>query len=136
MVRERTTLRDVAAEAGVSPATVSQTLNHKGAISEATRYKVIAAAENLGYQQRAPLAPRVTGRLTKLTMLMKRDPDEKVPNPFHYYVMKGIEAQCRQLGLELRLSSVAVDKNSRVLELPAATCSTCVIPTGCLSSEL
>ena len=119
MVKERTTLRDVAAQAGVSSATVSQTLNHKGAISEATRHKVIAVAERLGYQQRLLLAPHVRTRLTKLTMLIKRDPDEKAPNLFHYYVMKGIEAQCRQFGLELNFSSVAVDENSRVLEHPS-----------------
>ena len=116
---ERTTLRDIASRAGVSLTTASQALNNKGAISEGTRHKVMAAADELGYRQRVLLAPRVEGRISRLTMLIKRDPDEKVPNPFHYYVMKGIEAQCRQLELELRFSSVAVDENSRVLELPA-----------------
>ena len=118
-MKERTTLRDVAAQAGVSSTTVSQTLNNKGAISASTRHKVMVAAEQLGYQARGLASPHVTGRLAKLTMLIKRDPDEKAPNPFHYYVMKGIEAQCRQLGLELRYSSIAVDENSRVLELPS-----------------
>ncbi len=118
---ERATLRDIANRAGVSLTTVSQTLNHKGAISESTRHKVMTAADQLGYRQRVLFAPRVKGRISRLTMLIKRDPDEKVPNPFHYYVMKGIEAQCRQLELELRFSSIAVDENSRVLELPSAT---------------
>ncbi len=116
----RATLRDVAGQAGVSLTTVSQALNNKGAISEGTRHKVIAAARQLGYEPRTLPAPRPQARPGKLTMLVKRDPDEKTPNPFHYYVMKGVEAQCRQLGLELRFSSIAVDENSRVLELPAA----------------
>ena len=117
---ERTTLRDVAAQAGVSLTTVSQTLNNKGAISAGTRHKVMAAAERLGYQQRVLLEPRLAVQPSKLTMLIKRDPNEKTPNPFHYYVIKGIEAQCWALGLELRFSSIAVDENSRILELPSA----------------
>lgn len=117
----RATLRDVAGQAGVSLTTVSQALNNKGAISETTRHKVIAAARHLGYRPRTLPAPRPQARPGTLTMLVKRDPDEKTPNPFHYYVMKGIEAQCRQFGLELRFSSVAVDENSRVLEPPPAS---------------
>ena len=118
---DRTTLRDIATKAGVSLTTVSQTLNNKGAISKPTRNKVMVAAQQLGYQQRVQSAPRLNAPLGMLTMLIKRDPDEKAPNPFHYYVMQGIEEQCRQLGLELRYSSIAVDENSRVLELPSAT---------------
>ena len=117
----RTTLRDIADHAGVSLTTVSHTLNNKGTISEPTRNKVRVAAEQLGYQQRVSVGPRFNSRLSTLTMLMKRDPDEKAPNPFHYYVMKGIEEQCRQLGLELRFSSIGVDENSRVQEFPSAT---------------
>ena len=118
---DRTTLRDIAEHAGVSLTTVSQTLNNKGAISEPTRNKVRVAAEQLGYQQRVSVGPRLNSRLSTLTMLVKRDPNEKAPNPFHYYVMQGVEEQCRQLGLELRYSSIAVDENSRVQEFPSAT---------------
>ena len=117
---DRTTLRDIATKAGVSLTTVSQTLNNKGAISGPTRNRVMVAAQQLGYRQRVQNAPRLHARLGMLTMLVKRDPDEKAPNPFHYYVMQGIEEQCRQLGLELRYSSIGVDENSRVLELPSA----------------
>ena len=120
-MKERTTLRDIADEAGVSLTTVSQTLNNKGAISEPTRHKVMSAAEQLGYQQRILSTPRLHSQLNTLTMLIKRDPNEKAPNPFHYYVMQGIEAQCKAFGLELRFSSLNVDENSRILELPSAT---------------
>ena len=119
-MRDRTTLRDIADKAGVSLTTVSQTLNNKGAISEPTRNRVMRAAQQLGYQQRVLIAPRLNSRLGTLTMLIKRDPNEKAPNPFHYYVMQGVEEQCRGLGLELRYSSIGVDENSRVLEFPSA----------------
>lgn len=46
----RTTLKDVAAEAGVSPATVSMALHDSPRISPATRKRVRSAAASLGYQ--------------------------------------------------------------------------------------
>lgn len=48
--REGITIRDVARHAGVSITAVSHSLNGKGTISEATRARVRAAADELGYQ--------------------------------------------------------------------------------------
>ncbi|UKY54753.1 LacI family DNA-binding transcriptional regulator [Streptomyces inhibens] len=53
---QRPTLGAVAAEAGVSAATVSNALNGTGRLSEATRQRVLAAARELGY------APASTAR--------------------------------------------------------------------------
>src|SRR4051812_1455367 len=50
MVRRRVTIHDVAREAGVSLTTVSMSMNGKGTISAATRARVRATAERLGYQ--------------------------------------------------------------------------------------
>jgi len=47
---ERIGIRDVAARAGVSTATVSNSLNSTGRVSEETRSRVVAAATELGYQ--------------------------------------------------------------------------------------
>ena len=47
---EGITIRDVARRAGVSVTAVSHSLNGKGTISEATRARVKAAADELGYQ--------------------------------------------------------------------------------------
>jgi LacI family transcriptional regulator len=49
-VAKRVTILDVAAEAGVSRQTVTRAMNDMGDISEATRRKVLAAAERLGYR--------------------------------------------------------------------------------------
>lgn len=46
----RTTIRDVAAAAGVSPTTVSHALNGKGRLDPRTRARIQRIAERLGYQ--------------------------------------------------------------------------------------
>ncbi|MBW0370816.1 LacI family DNA-binding transcriptional regulator [Ensifer adhaerens] len=51
--RIRTTIRDVAAAAGVSVTTVSDALSGKGRLPEETRAKVQATAEKLGYRPSA-----------------------------------------------------------------------------------
>jgi hypothetical protein len=48
-VMGRSTLKEVAAAAGVSVPTASKVLNHRGDIAEETRTRVLAAAEEIGY---------------------------------------------------------------------------------------
>lgn len=48
-----TTIRDVAAKAGVHPSTVSRTFSGKARISSSTCQRVLAAAECLGFQPHA-----------------------------------------------------------------------------------
>lgn len=50
MQRGRVTIRDVAARAGVSTAAVSQALNGRGTLARATRERIIATADRMGYQ--------------------------------------------------------------------------------------
>lgn len=57
----RTNLRQIAAEVGVSTATVSLALRNSGKISAVTREKVRAAAERLGYRP-DPLIAALSGR--------------------------------------------------------------------------
>ena len=49
LVSERPTIKDVAARAGVSIATVSRALNEKGDVSVPTRERVREAARAIGY---------------------------------------------------------------------------------------
>jgi len=49
--KNRMTIYDVASEAGVSPATVSRVISHKGQVAMQTRRRVLAAMERLGFVQ-------------------------------------------------------------------------------------
>lgn len=49
-MKQRVTLKDIAKQAGVSEATVSQTLSGKGRISQTTRERVLEVVEELSYQ--------------------------------------------------------------------------------------
>jgi LacI family transcriptional regulator len=87
------TLKDVAAKAQVSLATVSYVMNNKGNISEATRLKVLKAAEELNY---------------KPSNIVKEDKRDQVKvigtvtshiiGPFHGEFLAGIEENAKQNG--------------------------------------
>ena len=50
MAPARVTLEDIAQRAGVSTAAVSQALSGKGALSQATRERILQVVEELSYQ--------------------------------------------------------------------------------------
>ena len=54
----RTTIRDVAEEAGVGTATVERVINARGGVRPETVNRVIKAAKKLGYDHRLPDAHR------------------------------------------------------------------------------
>lgn len=60
--RQTPTVADVAAAAGVSPGTVSKALNGRGDLRQATRDKVLAAAEELGFQPNLAARTLLSGR--------------------------------------------------------------------------
>ncbi len=65
-VQKRPTIKDVAAQAGVSRQTVSRVINDKGEISPATRERVLAAIKLLGYRPNAIARSMVAGRTCML----------------------------------------------------------------------
>jgi DNA-binding LacI/PurR family transcriptional regulator len=62
-----TRLADIAAQAGVSEATVSRVLNGKAGVSAATREAVLAALDLLGYERPARLRARSAGLIGLIT---------------------------------------------------------------------
>ncbi len=80
------TIRDVAKLAGVAPITVSRALNNSGYVSQATRERVKAAIEELGYVPNM-LGPSLRFQQTMILAVVITD----ITNPFWTTVTRGIE---------------------------------------------
>src|SRR3954471_11208487 len=89
-------LEDVAREAGVSASTVSRALGRPDMISEATRSRVLAAAERLGYRHHPAARALVTGRTGLLAFSVP-----SLANPFYAPVIAGAQEAAEEAGYEL-----------------------------------
>src|SRR5579859_3602610 len=98
--RARPTITDVASEAGVHASTVSRVLNGDAAATmrPATRARVLAAADRLGYQPSALARGLRLQRTLTLGMLV---PD--ITNPFFSSIIKGAEDAASERGYNLIL---------------------------------
>ncbi|KIL76674.1 LacI family DNA-binding transcriptional regulator [Bacillus badius] len=90
------TIRDVAAEAGVSVATVSRVLNNKGYVHEDTLRKVQQAIEKLNYSPNE-VARSLFKRQSKLVGLLLPD----ITNPFFPELARGVEDELQKQGFRL-----------------------------------
>jgi DNA-binding LacI/PurR family transcriptional regulator len=88
------TIRDVAQAATVSIGTVSRALRNQPGLSEATRLRVLEAAQRLGYDA-AQLRPRIR----RLTFLLHRQHNNFAASPFFSHVLHGVEGVCRTHGI-------------------------------------
>lgn len=95
------TLQDVAALAGVSIKTVSRVVNNQGEISEATRQRVQAAIDELGYRPNV-LARSLVHRRTDTLAVVAWGIEYFGPSR----TMVGIEQQSDELGYSLFLNLV------------------------------
>ncbi|MBL0888252.1 LacI family DNA-binding transcriptional regulator [Myceligenerans indicum] len=90
------TVHDVARDAGVSISTVSRSFDPRSKISPATRGRVLAAAERLGYRPHPVARGLRTGRTHAVGLLV---PD--LANPFFAAVTKSVQARARAEGYEV-----------------------------------
>ncbi|MFH8570127.1 LacI family DNA-binding transcriptional regulator [Streptomyces sp. NPDC017993] len=97
----RPTLSDVAERVGVSAKTVSRVLNEDGPVSEATRTKVLAVVEELGFRPNLMARNmRVGARDSTIGLVV---PD--MGNPFFGTVAGSVEEVVRERGLTLLMGS-------------------------------
>ena len=85
------TIRDVARLAGVSASTVSRALSMPAMVNAATRSRVAAAVDQLGYQPNRAARGLITGRTGTIGLVV---PD--LANPFFASVAKGVQARARR----------------------------------------
>ncbi|WP_245589418.1 LacI family DNA-binding transcriptional regulator [Amycolatopsis balhimycina] len=91
------TIRDVAREAGVSPAAVSKVLNNAYGVSDAMRERVTAATRKLGYRPK-PAARAMRGRSYTIGVLLA-----DVASPFAPMIVDGIQREIDDTGLQVLL---------------------------------
>jgi DNA-binding LacI/PurR family transcriptional regulator len=104
--RRRPTSFDVAERAGVSQPTVSRALSGSPAIAEATRRKVIEAAEALGYfvdERAARLRRGSTGTLAVVVICREGDNASSI-NPFAYALLGSVCVAASERGFETLVS--------------------------------
>jgi DNA-binding LacI/PurR family transcriptional regulator len=103
----RPRLGDVAAAAGVSPATVSLVLRGVAGPSAATRERVLEAAARLGYRpdRAASLLASRRSRLVGVVM--------EIANPFHAQLVEDVQEAADRRGYDLVLSAVTRGRDER-----------------------
>jgi len=99
-----TRLGDVARVARVSTATVSRAINETGAVSEATRRKVMRAVQKLHYYPNAHARSLALGRSDQIGLLVS-----DIANPFFPELVKAIERDAYQRGFEVILAETDYD---------------------------
>ncbi|MBS0367190.1 MAG: LacI family DNA-binding transcriptional regulator [Proteobacteria bacterium] len=92
------TVKDVAAAAGVSVATVSNVLNRRPNVGHAIRAKVLRISSRLGYRPNRAAQAMRTGRTRAIGLVL---PD--LTNPFFPELAQAVESTARGLGLAVCL---------------------------------
>ncbi|MEO3870269.1 substrate-binding domain-containing protein [Nonomuraea sp. B12E4] len=108
-------IKDVAAHAGVSPGTVSNVLNRPGKVAPATRERVEAAINELGFVRHGSASTLRAGHSRTIGLSVI-----DIGNPFFTEVAAGVEDVASELGYAVILGNSAgsqdkEDRNLRVL---------------------
>ncbi len=101
-------IADVARAAGVSQATASRALTGRGYVSEATRARVLRAAEELHYVASTNAASLVTGRTQTVALIVPR-----VKRWYFGEVIEGVERTLIENGYDLTLYVAEPDSRDR-----------------------
>ncbi len=104
-MRALSNIHDVAKRAGVSPSTVSRVLSQHPVVAAATRKRVMAAVERLGY---APNASAKNLRMRRTRKLLVTVPD--ITRPMFSLILQGIEDSANREGYSVLLGDTQYDR--------------------------
>ena len=107
MVKARTTISDVAREAGVSKGLVSFALNDRPGVAPETRERILRIADDLGWIPSLRARSLSTDRAYALGLVIMRDPAIIAGDPFFPAFLSGLESVLAPIGQSLVLSMVA-----------------------------
>jgi LacI family transcriptional regulator len=100
--RRDVTVSDVAKQAGVSKATAARTLGAYGAVSDAVRDRVHAAAEALGYRPNELARSMNTGKSNTIGVVVG-----DIENPYFSLAMRGISDTAKEHGFDVILANTS-----------------------------
>ncbi|MDQ6422806.1 LacI family DNA-binding transcriptional regulator [Paenibacillus sp. LHD-117] len=99
------TIKQIAAEAGVSAATVSRVLNNDAtlAVSEDTRTRIFHIAERLAYKPARLKKLKQEEHLSRqqIGLLMWSSLEDERDDPYFSSIRRGIELRCEELGMTI-----------------------------------
>jgi len=105
--RRRPTIDDVARNAGVSKGAVSLALNGRPGVSEATRERIAAAAEALGWRPSARAKALSESRALAIGLIVARSTSPLPADPSFAALLAGVEDELGSAGYALVVSVVA-----------------------------
>ena len=110
-MQRRPTSADVAARAGVSRTTVSFVLNGRAdaKIPEATRRRVLQAADELGYIPHAPAQQLAGGRSHVIALVLRQSAAQVASDAFLVETLRGLAAAARTEGFRVMVEPLALD---------------------------
>jgi LacI family repressor for deo operon, udp, cdd, tsx, nupC, and nupG len=96
----RPKIKDIASQAGVSPATVSRALSASGLVAEPTLSRIREIAREMNYRPNVS-ARSLRTRRSNAVLMVVRD----VGNPFYLEILKGVEARAREAGYSVLMGN-------------------------------
>ena len=102
----RPTIRDIAARAGVSKGAVSYALNGRRGVSEATRRRVLAIAEELGWKPNSAARALSAARAGAVGLVLARPARMLGIEPFFMQLISGLEGELSKRSVALLLQVV------------------------------
>ena len=131
---KQVTLRDIGEQLGLSASTISRALSGDVRVAAATRRRVKAVCDEMGYRPNV-IARSLRTKKTKMILLVVRD----IKNPFYLDVMAGVETAARAAGYNVLMCNCE-DKMALISDyvdmLQDRRADGMILMTGKLSEEL
>ena len=133
----KTRIRDIAAAAHVSPATVSNAMNGKPGVSKAVTEQILAIAREMGYET---TRPRVENERRHVRLVIYKSHGLVVMDTeFFAELIESIQMECQNVGLELIISHINAkadkDYKLRIRDFCSQECAGILLLGTEMSSE-
>jgi LacI family transcriptional regulator len=118
-MRKGITIRDVAKNAGVSVATVSNVLNNVNKVSEKTKERILKIMEEMDYQPDFTARSLAMKRSKLLGIILPPEEEDSGPNtalqdnPFYSEFISGVEYTARREGYDLLITGVSTENGCK-----------------------